>query len=77
VQGFLDPSGAVRSDALVYRECLLQAAQPFAVGTVPEVGLADSFEGACFLQRRADVLGDAQRLGVMLVGLRGSCGPGS
>jgi hypothetical protein len=75
VQGFLDPSGAVGSDALVDGECLLQAVQPFAVGAVPEVGLADSFEGACFLQRRADVAGDGQCLGVTLTGPAGGRGP--
>ena len=51
VQRFLDSPGAEGSDALVDRESVLQRVLAFAVGAVLEVGAADSFQGACFLQR--------------------------
>ncbi len=45
-------------------------------GAVLEVAVADSFQGACFLQGHANVAGDGQRLGVTLAGLLGGRGPG-
>jgi hypothetical protein len=51
VQRFLDSPGAEGSDALVDRESVLQTVLAFAVGAILEVGAADSFQGACFLQR--------------------------
>ena len=39
------------------------------------MGFAESFQGACFLQRRAEVAGDGQRLGMVLAGLAGCRGP--
>jgi hypothetical protein len=44
---------------------------------VLQVGVAESFQGACLLRGGADVAGDGQRLGVMLAGLAGSRGPGT
>jgi len=55
---------------------LLEAGGAFAGVAVVQVGLSDSFQGACFLWGRADVAGDDQRLGVALAGLRGVRGPG-
>ena len=75
-QGFLDALGAGASDALVDRECLPQVGGGFAGVAVLEVAVADSFQGACFLQGCADLAGDGQRLGVVVAGLAGGRGPG-
>ena len=72
LQGFLDtPGGGVGSDALVDGECLLQVRRGLAGVAVVEVAVADAFQGARFLQRRADVVGDGQRLAVVVAGLAG------
>ena len=76
LESFLDSPGAGAADALVDRECLLQKVQAFVVVAVLETGPAESFESACFLQGRAEVAGDGQRLGVTLAGLAGVRGPG-
>ena len=75
LEGFLDPPRGGGADALVDRVCLVQQPQAFVVAAVLEVGLAESFQGPCFLQGRADVTGDSQRLCVVRAGLRGVCGP--
>ena len=61
--------------ALVDRECLPQVRGGLAGVAVLQVGLAESFQGACFLQGRAEVAGDGQRLGMVLAGLAGGRGP--
>jgi hypothetical protein len=68
-QGFLDAPGAGSADALVDRECLAQVRGSFTGVAVLEVGLADSFQGAGFLERHAEVAGDGKRLGVTFAGL--------
>ena len=49
-EGFLNAPGAWGSDALVDRERLPQVGGAFAGVAVLEVAVADSFQGACFLQ---------------------------
>jgi len=71
LEGFLDPPGGGGADALVDRECLLQVDRGLAGVTVVEVAVADAFQGARFLQRRADAAGDGQRLAVVVAGLAG------
>jgi hypothetical protein len=72
LQGFLDaPGGGVGSDALVDGECLLQVHHGLAGVAVVEVAMAGAFQGARFLQRRADVAGDGQRLAVAVAGVAG------
>lgn len=66
VEGSLDALGGRGSDALVDRECLPQVRGAVAGVAVPEAALADSFQGACFLQGIAAVAGDAERLGVVV-----------
>ena len=58
-----------RADVLVDRECLLQVRGGLAGVAFLEVGVADSFQGACLLWGRADVAGDGQRPGVLVMGL--------
>jgi hypothetical protein len=74
LEGLLDAPGGGGADALVDCEGLPQVR--FAVSAVPvvEVGLADSFEGACFLEGYAEVAGDRKRPGVALAGLAGGRG---
>ena len=50
-QGFLNFSSARASDALVDRECAPQVRGGLAGVAVLEVAVADSLQGACFLQR--------------------------
>ena len=58
VEGFLDPLRGGGADALVDRERLPQWWGGWAGVAVVQVGSAESFEGACLLQRRAEVAGD-------------------
>ena len=71
LQGFLDAPGVRSSDALVDGECVLQVHRGLAGGAVVDVAAADAFQGARFIQRRADVAGDGQRLAVVVAGLAG------
>src|SRR5215831_3403454 len=75
LQGVLDAPVAGIADALVDRECLSQARGPFAGVTVLEISVTDSFQGTCFLKRRAELAGDDERLMVMFAGLLGRRGP--
>jgi hypothetical protein len=75
-QDFLYAPGAWGSDALIDRECLPQVRGAFICGAVLEVAVADSFQGACFLQGHANVAGDCQRSGVTLAGPLAGRGPG-
>ena len=68
-EGFLDALRVRGSDALVDGECLLQVHRGLAGGAVVDVAAADAFQGARFIQRRADVAGDGQRLVVIVAGL--------
>jgi hypothetical protein len=56
------------SDALVDRECLPQLCSAFAGISLLYVALADAFQRACFLTRRADVAGYSEGLGVVVAG---------
>ena len=56
--GFLDPPCGGGTDALVDREGMLQVRGGLAGVAVLQVGLAESFQGACLLQGRAKVAGD-------------------
>ncbi len=76
IEGLLDSPGGGGANALVDRECLQQVRGGLAGVAVLQVALAESFQGACFLQGRAEVAGDGQRLGVVPAGLRGLSGPG-
>ena len=67
-QGVLDAQDCGSADALVDRECLAQVRLAVTAVAVLEVGLADSFQGACFLEGYAEVAGDGKRLGVTLAG---------
>ena len=75
VEGLLDAAGGGGADALVDRQCLLQAGGALAGMAVVEVAVADSFQGACFVREGAEVAGDGQRLGVVVAGL--AAGPGA
>jgi hypothetical protein len=70
-QGVLDAQDCGGADALVDRECLAQVRLAVTAVAVLEVGLADSFQGARFLEGYAEVAGDGKRLGVTLAGLAG------
>jgi hypothetical protein len=70
-EGIADPLRVRGADALVDRERLLQEGGGLAVAAVVEVAVAGAFQGARFLQRRADVVGDGQRLAVVVAGLAG------
>src|SRR5262249_41967521 len=69
LESLLDAPGGGGADALVDRLCLLQGRGGLAGVALLEVAVADSFQGACFLGRRADVAGDGQRPGVLVTGL--------
>jgi hypothetical protein len=58
LEGLLDSPGGGGADALVDRQCLRQVCGGLAGVAVVEVGLAESFQGACFLWGRAEVAGD-------------------
>jgi len=75
-QGFLDPPGVRGANALADRQGLLPVRDSGAGVAVPEPAVAEAFQGACFLQRRADVAGDGQRLGVVVPGLGALPRPG-
>ena len=62
LEGFLNVPGAGGSDALVDRQRLVGDTFAGVVGL--EVAVADAFQGACFLQRSAEVAGDGQRTGL-------------
>ena len=70
-EGFLDALRVRGSDALVDGECLLQVHSGLARVAVVEAAAADAFQGARFVQRRADVAGDGQRLAVVVAGVAG------
>ena len=76
LDGFLDSLCGGSADALVDGECLPQLCGGLAGVAVVQVGLAETFQGACFLGGCANVAGDGQRLGVVFAGLRGVRGPG-
>jgi hypothetical protein len=76
VEGLLDALRGGGADALVDRQCLRQVRGGLARVGVVQVGLAESFQGACFLRGRANVTGDGQRLSVTLAGPRSVRGPG-
>ena len=71
----LDAPGGGGADALVDRQCLLQVCGGTAGVAFLEVALAESFQRPRLLRGRAEVAGDGQRLGVMLVGLAGGRRP--
>ena len=71
IEGFLNTLGGGGADALVDGQCLPQLRGGFAGVAVAQVGLAESFQGACFLWGCANVAGDGQRLGMALAGLDG------
>jgi hypothetical protein len=72
VEGFLDAPGAGGADALIDGKCLFQAGGGFAGVAVMQVAVSDALPGSCFLQRRAEVDGDGQRLDVVVTGLAAS-----
>jgi hypothetical protein len=76
LKGLLDAPGGGGSDALVDRKRVLQVRGGLAGVAVVQVAVAESFQGTCFFQGRAEVAGDGQRLSVALAGLAGVCGPG-
>ena len=63
-------------DALVGRECVPQLRGSFD-RVLAEKAPADSFHSACFLERRAKLAGDGERLTVVPAGLLGRRGPES
>ena len=67
-------SGA--SGALEDAERLVEVCGGLTGVAVVEVGPAESFQGARFLEGRSDVPGDGERLGVLLAGLLGGRGLG-
>ena len=69
LEGFLDAPRAGGADALVDRECLPQVRGGLAGVAVPDVAVADAFQGACFFVGDAQVAGDGERLGMVLAGL--------
>ena len=66
LEGLLDALGGGGADALVDCEGLPQVRFAVTAVAVVEVGLADSFEGACFLEGYAEVAGDGKGPGVVL-----------
>ena len=50
LEGLLDALGGGGADALVDRQCLPQVRGGLAGVGVLQVGLAESFQGACFLR---------------------------
>ena len=76
VQGFGDPPGVRGADALVDGQCLLPVRGGGAGVAVLEQAVAEAFQGACFLQRRAHLAGDGQRPGVVVAGLLAVRGSG-
>ena len=58
-EGLLDALGGWSADAMIDGECLPHVGGALAGVAVMEVAVADSFQGACFLQRRADLTSEA------------------
>ena len=75
LEGFLHAPGGGGANALVDRECLPQRLGGLAGVAVLQVGFAESFQGSCFLQGRAELAGNGQRVGVTFTGLASGCGP--
>ena len=75
-EGFLDALGGEGSDAPADGQCLPQDVSAFAGVAVLQVGAANSFQGACLLERRADLAGDRQCLAVVVAELLAVGGPG-
>lgn len=75
-EGLLDALSAGGPDALVDGECLLQVGGSLAGMAVLEVAAAQFFQGSCFLQGRADLAGDGERLVVVVTGLLAGCTAG-
>jgi hypothetical protein len=73
-QGVLDAPGGGGADVLVDGEGLAQVRFAITSVAVVEVGLADSFQGPCFLEGYAEVAGNGKRLGVTPAGLAGGRG---
>src|SRR6516165_3516606 len=76
VEGLLDVLGVRDADALVDGKRLPQVRSGLALVAVVEVAVADTFQGARFLERRADVAGNGERLAVMAAGTASVSGPG-
>ena len=76
LENFLDAPGAGGSDALVDAEGVPQVGGGLAGVALYEVGVADSFQGACLLQGCADVAGDLEGPAVVFAGLAGGRGAG-
>ena len=76
LHGLLDAPRGGGADALVNRECLVQVGGGLAGVAVLQVAVAESPQGACFFEGRAEVAGDGQGLGMVRAGLAGVCGPG-
>src|SRR5262249_40398688 len=76
LEGLLDAPRGRSADALVDRQCLPQVGGGLAGVAVVQVGLAGSFQGACFLRGRAEVAGDGQRLRMVPAGLQDVHGSG-
>src|SRR5437773_832071 len=68
-QGLLEGVSARASDALVDREGLPQVGGGLTGVAVSQVAMADSLQGACFLEGSADVAGEGQGLAVVVAGL--------
>jgi len=66
---FLYSWGTRGTDAPVDLKCLLQVGSAVISVAVPEVGLAESFQGVRFFRRRADSAGDLEGLAVVFAGL--------
>src|SRR5580658_2829675 len=75
-QGVLDALGGWGADALVDGECMPQVGGSLARVAVMEVAVADSVQGSCFLQGRADLTGESKRLVMVVVGLLTGCAAG-
>jgi len=72
LEGLLDAAGVGGgAGALVDAEGVPQVGDGLAGIALGEAGLAEPFQGACFIEGQADVLGDGQRLGVVVAGLAG------
>ena len=76
LEGLLDALCGRRTDALVDGQRLPQVRDGLAGASVPQVGLPEPFQGACFFWGQADVTGNGQRLIVKLTGLAGGRCPG-
>jgi hypothetical protein len=75
-QGVLDAPGGWGANALVDGECMPQVGGSFAGVAVTEVAVADSVQGSCFLQGRADLAGESECLVVVVAGLLAGCAAG-